>query len=82
MRDISTGGWIALICIVVLLVATNISLLGVLRNRNKKPSPPQFLDSWKVMKSPWETEDRQWNELARKVKNLDEQSGNDPGKNT
>lgn len=57
-----------------LVIGTNLSLIAALRNRSKKQSSPQFLDSWKVMKNPWNEEERKWGELAEKVKDLDNHS--------
>ena len=77
MNEISTAGWIAIIVIGLLLIGTNLSLIAALRKGSQKPSPPQFLDSWKVLKRPWIEEERQWGELADKVKQLDEKSKDD-----
>ncbi len=69
MDGITTGGWIAIVLLIVLLLSTNLSLIAILRK--KKPAPPAFLKSLDLMKNPWEVEDRQWQQLNSAVKKLD-----------
>ena len=70
MNEIPTAGWVAIILIGGLLLVTNLSLIAALRNRGKKQNPPQFQETWKTMNNPWGAEDRQWNELSKRVKQL------------
>ncbi len=70
MDDISTGGWIAIIILGVLLIATNLSLVAIFRS--KKPTQPGIRKTLDVMKNPWEVEDRQWERLNAAVRQLDD----------
>lgn len=80
MKEISIAGWIAIILLAALVIGTNLSLIAALRDRKKKDSSSQLLNSWKVMKNPWDEEERQWGELAEKVKKLDEHPADDDQK--
>ncbi len=75
MDEISTGGWIAIIFLIGLLLATNLSLFSILRS--KKNSPPGFRSSLDRMKNPWEVEDQQWQRLNAAVRQLGERQDDD-----
>lgn len=71
MNQMSTVGWIAVILLAALVIGTNLSLIAALRDRQKKESSSKLLNSWKIMKDPWDEEERQWTELSENVRKLD-----------
>ncbi len=70
MKDISPTGWIVIILLACMIIGTNLSLIFALRNRNRKSTSSDPNRTLEVMKNPWDAEDRQWNKLSEKVKNL------------
>lgn len=75
MSNIPLIGWILIAAIAAIVISSYWSLLSLLRNKDKKPDQPSWVNSWHVLSKPWEAEDKQLGELSRKVADL---SGTDP----
>lgn len=82
MNEISPLGWVIIAILVVILIATNLSLLTLFRSRSKHSNPSDPLPGlFQAFKNPWEKEDQQWRELSNQVDKLghqDRSSATDP----
>ncbi len=69
MSEITTVGWIIISVCGLFLLATNISLIALLRRRgNRQSSPNNPLGNiQKFLQNPWSEEDQRWQELSRRV---------------
>jgi hypothetical protein len=70
MNDISPTAWIVIILLACIIIGTNLSLIYALRNRNRKSPSSHPNRTLETIKHPWDAEDREWNKLSEKVKNL------------
>ena len=74
MNEISPLGWVIIAILVVILIATNLSLLTLFRNRSKHSNQSDPLPGlFQAFKNPWEKEDQQWRELSNQVNKLGHQ---------
>lgn len=73
---LNSDAWIGLICLVVLIAAINIPLFFAVVNRKSLRIPfihnANFKNITQTIRRPWHEEDDQLDELAQRVKELQE----------
>ena len=76
MDDITPLGWIAIFFCGILLIATNLSLITLLKQKKKQgKSVGSSNKVLETIKNPWGEEDRQWQELSRQVESYKTKTG-------
>lgn len=70
MSEIPLIGWILIAAIAAIVISSYWSLLSLLRNKDKKPDQPSWMKSWQALSKPWEAENKQLDELSRKITDL------------
>ncbi len=77
MRELSPTAWIVLICLGSFILLSYISLFGLFRKKNQKPTQDELpKDPRAFLKNPWEDEDQQWDKLSQEVKKLSDSTSN------
>ncbi|MEN4010977.1 MAG: hypothetical protein AB1453_09805 [Chloroflexota bacterium] len=71
MNDISLVGWIAIIFLILIVLATNLSLFALLRSKKSNQSDSRIVsDTLKTLKNPWEKENKDLRELSDQVQKI------------
>lgn len=70
MKEIPLIGWLMIGVIGMIVLGSYISLLSLVRRKDKKPNQPSWAKSWRILTNPWEAENKQLDDLSRQVSGL------------
>lgn len=82
MKEISPLGWVLIGVISMIVLSSYWSLLSLVRKKNQRSDAPSWTKSWKALSNPWESEDKQLDELSRQVSHLQKPETSDENSNT
>lgn len=70
MEPISPLGWILVGFIALLVISSFVSLFSMAWRKESRPARPWWVKAWRGLTHPWEAENEQFDELARRVASL------------